>query len=403
MGTGKIAAQKAAASEAINAADAASVAGFSSAMDEVEASLKAAAESAEKKFGELTVTMADQRAALDNKLGAAVDNINDSIAKQAALADSRFSKTVKDIASARKEASNQVIDARKEFATELAVITATIKDMDTRLTGEGSVVSGQVISFKAEQAKVNRHVASEIDRIDKLMDKRFSSSKRARGNLHAILNENKKAAHEEVEQLRSLFQGKIAKVRSTMASDAASAKHDLSEATAKMYEDMASAQLEQMYANEEAATAIGAYSKESLAAIAASKKDFETRLDTLTNVVASNHKKVERDFEVLTGVIRDYKEAGEADRALIKDQNAAMAADMQKRITQAIQKGEAEANAVSQRARSHLSAAKQAMLIEITNTVEDTADHYLSLKAYAISAESKVVAYVGQGKGKNLP
>merc|ERR1712054_563347 len=102
---------------AVNAADAASVAGFSSAMDEVEASLKAAAESAEKKFGKLTVTMADQRASLDNKLGAAVDNINDSIAKQAALADSRFSKTVKDIASARKEASEQVIDARKEFAT----------------------------------------------------------------------------------------------------------------------------------------------------------------------------------------------------------------------------------------------------------------------------------------------
>merc|ERR1712070_339588 len=393
--TGKIAAQKAAASEAISAADAASVAGFSSAMDKVEAALKSAAESAEKKFGELTVTMADQRAALDNKLGAAVDNINDSIAKQAALADSRFSKTVKDIASARKEASDEVIDARKEFATELAVITVTIKDMDTRMTGEVSVVSGQVISFKAEQARVNRHVAAEINRVDKLMDHRFSVSKRARGKLHAILNENKKAAHEEVGQLRSLFQDKISKVRGTMADDYKSAKHDLSESVGKMYEDMADAQLEQMYANEEAAARINNYSKESMAAIAASEKDFE----------------------VLTGVIRDYKEAGEKDRELIKDQNAAMAADMQKAITQAIQKGEAEANAVAQRARSHLAAEKQSMLIEITNTVEETADqlfktvqgkhqniadNYLSLKAYAISAETKVVAYVGQGKGKNL-
>merc|ERR1712164_104261 len=337
--TGKIAAQKAAASEAINAADAASVAGFSSAMDEVEASLKAAAESAEKKFGELTVTMADQRAALDNKLGAAVDNINDSIAKQAALADSRFSKTVKDIASARKEASNQVIDARKEFATELAVITASIKDMDTRMTGEVSVVSGQVISFNAEQARVNRHVAAEIDRVDKLMDHRFSVSKRARGKLHSILNENKKAAHEEVEQLRSLFQDKISKVRGTMAEDYASAKHDLSESVAKMYEDMADAQLEQLYANEEAAARINTYSKESMAAIAASKKDFETRLDSLTNVVAANHKKVEKDFEVLTGVIRDYKEAGEADRALIRAQNDALNAEMLEAIDTAIQVG----------------------------------------------------------------
>merc|ERR1711998_708125 len=128
----------------------------------------------------------------------------------------------------------------------------------------------------------------------------------------------------------------------------------MGEAVGKMYEDMADAQLEQMYA---------------------------------------------------------YKEAGEKDRELIKDQNAAMAADMQKAITQAIQKGEAGANAVAQRARSHLAAEKQSMLIEITNTVEETADqlfktvqgkhqniadNYLSLKAYAISAESKVDGLVNE-------
>merc|ERR1711998_428756 len=138
----------------------------------------------------------------------------------------------------------------------------------------------------------------------------------------------------------------------------------------------------------------------SMAAIAASKKDFETRLDSLTNVVAANHKKVQKDFEVLTGVIRDYKEAGEKDRELIKDQNAAMAADVQKAITQAIQKGEAEANAVAQRARSHLAAEK--LFKTVQGKHQNIADNYLSLKAYAISAESKVVAYVGQGKGKNL-
>merc|ERR1711998_422652 len=68
--------------------------------------------------------------------------------------------------------------------------------------------------------------------------------------------------------------------------------------------------------------------------------------------------------------------------------------------------GEADAKRVAQRAREHLSAEKKAMLIEITNTVEDTADmlfktiqgkhqkladNYLSLQAY-----------VGKGKGRNL-
>merc|ERR1719305_1097982 len=210
---------------------------------------------------------------------------------------------------------------------------------------------------------------------------------------------------------------KISKIRSESADDAHSARADLAEATHNMYEDMAAAQTEMIYANEGAAKAIATYSKDSLAKIAASKSNFEERLDVLTNTVAANNKAVEKGFEVLTGVIRDHKPAGEHDRALLKKQNMAMAADMQKKIVNAIQKGEAEAKAVAQQARAHLAAEKKSMLVEITNTVEDyadmifstvqgkhqkLADNYLSLKAYAATAEDKVQDYVGKGKGRNL-
>merc|ERR1711998_231375 len=204
-------------------------------------------------------------------------------------------------------------------------------------------------------------------------------------------------------ELDGLFKGKIAKIRSQAADDARSAKRDLTEATKQMYEKLADAQKEQIYANEEAGNKIATYSKESLAAVAESKADFEDRLDVLTNTVAANHKDVEHGFEVLTGVQRDLANAAEADRALLRVQNEAINADMQK--------GEADAKRVAQRAREHLSAEKKAMLIEITNTVEDTADmlfktiqgkhqkladNYLSLKAYAATAEDKVQDYVGK-------
>merc|ERR1712072_392135 len=122
-------------------------------------------------------------------------------------------------------------------------------------------------------------------------------------------------------------------------------------------------------------------------------------------------------LEVLTGVVRDYDAAGKADRALIRKQNDAMNADMNKAISRAIQEGEAKAKAVAQRAREHLAAAKQSVLVEITNTVENTADktfktiqgnhqkiadNYLSLKAYAVTASGKLTDYVIKGKGKNL-
>merc|ERR1712054_318222 len=197
--TGKIEAQKKAASADIAAADAKSAAGFAAASDAVEAALAAAAKDSSKKFGEAYEKMGAQRAALDQSLAGAVSDINDSIAKQAALADSRFKKTVKDIKAARAEASSQVKAARKDFATDLAVLTAEIKGMETRLQGDIQVVAGEVVSHKASQAVVNRHTASEL----------------ARGKLRQILDENKRAAAEEVKALDGLFKTKIAKIRAS--------------------------------------------------------------------------------------------------------------------------------------------------------------------------------------------
>jgi hypothetical protein len=415
--SGKIEAQKKAASADIAAADAKSAAGFAAAADAVTAAMKAAEEASSKKFGEAYEKMGAQRAALDQDLAGAVSDINDSIAKQAALADSRFKKTVKDIEAARKEAATQVKTARKDFATGLAVLTAEIKSMETRLHGDIQVVAGEVVSHKAAQATVNRHTKAELARIEKLMNDRRSESKKARGKLRQILDENKRAAAEEVKALDGLFKAKIAKIRSEAATDSVAAKKDLTAATERMYEKMAKIQTEQLYENQVAAKAIGEYSATQLAAVAASKKDFEDRLKTLTNVVGANHAAVEKGLEVLTGVVRDYNKAGAEDRALIKKQNQAMGADMQKAITRAIMEGEAKAKAVAQRAQAHLAKAKQSMLVEITNTVENMADmafktiqgshqkiadNYLSLKAYAVTATEKLAKYVGAGKGKNL-
>merc|ERR1712159_693148 len=401
----------------LKAADAKSAAGFAAAGKAVEAALAAAAKESSKKFGEAYAKMGAQRAALDASLAGAVADINDSIAKQAALADSRFKKTVKDISAARKEAAAQVKSARKDFATDLAVLTSSIKSMETRLQGDIQVVAGEVVSHKASQAVVNRHTASELSRIEKLMNDRSSESKKARGKLRAILDENKRAAAEEVKALDGLFKTKITSIKEKAKANAEDAKDDLTSSTEKLYEKMARIRTEQLYENQVAAKKIGEYSASQLAAVAAARKDFDNRLTTLTNTVAANHKTVEKGLEVLPGVIRDYNKAGKADRALIRKQNESMGRDMQKAITRAIQEGEAKAKAVAQRAQEHLARAKQSMLVEITNTVENMADktfktiqgshqkiadNYLSLKAYAVTASGKLTQYVMKGKGKNL-
>merc|ERR1719446_377570 len=376
----KIAAARASVKAATGAANAASAARFGAVLKEVGAAMTAAKKASQDKFSKLYARMAAARKTADTNLKAAVVTINDKIAKQAALADSRFSKTVKDISAARKEAASEVAQARKSFSTSLASVTAAVKDQETRLSGEIQVVSGEVLSHKASQIRVNRHTQAELKRITKLANARHSESVRARGKLRAILNENKRAAHEEVVALDGLFKGKIAKIRAQAAANAS-------------------------------------YSSKAAAATATAKANMNGALNNLANTVASNQKHVEKGLEVLTGVVRSYKAAGKADRALIRSETKAIGQDLNKRIVRAIQIGEAKARRVANRARVNLAATKKALLIEISERVEATADklfktiqgnhktiadNYLSFKAYAVTASSKITQYVIKGKGKNL-
>merc|ERR1711907_685535 len=327
------------------------------------------------------------------------------------------SKTVKNIAAARAQAAKQVSDARKVFATGIARTVAAVKDQESRLSGEIAVVSGEVARNKAIQLRVNRRTNAELKRIRKLSNARHSASIRARGKHRALLDENKRAAHEEVVALNKLFVNKLSKIRRRAALDRVEAGRDLSKASQALYGKLARIQLEALYNNKKNAAAIKAYGKKAAAALATEKKSLNARLNTLGNVIAANARKVEQGFEVLTGVIRSHKSASALDRKLIRQQNKAMGQDMQKAISRAIQIGEAKARRVADRARGNLARTKRAMLIEISERVEHAADklfktiqgshkkiadNYLSLKAYALTAGAKTKGYVAKGKGKNL-
>jgi hypothetical protein len=413
----KVDKQKKEASLAIAKANLNSAKGFSKVQTEIKKELEAAEKKSDQKFGKMYQDMAKQRRDLDKNLAASVSNINDSIAKYSSLQDSRFQKSVKDIKAAKAEAQKQVKQARSAFASHLFDLTALVKKMDTKLTADVMVVSGEVISFKAMQARVNRHVGGELARIERLMNDNHSKSTKARGKLRRILDENKRAAAEETAALQKLFMSKVKSIRAEAAADSLAAKRDLTKATERMYESMADAQKENLYENKKSAAAINKYSVTSLAKIASTKKEFNAKLSTLGNVIATNHKKVQKGLEVLTGIVHDYKSEGKADRKLIREQNAAVNDNTLKAIATAIQIGEARAKRVADEAREHLSGAKKAMLIEITETVEEyadktfktiqgkhgkIADNYLSLKAYAVTAEDAIDDQVAKGKGKSL-
>merc|ERR1711939_921426 len=199
----RISAAKRSAAAHLAAADAASVRRYTAALSQINKSLAHAKKHSNRRFGKAYSQIAAQRKALDAKMAASVRQLNDKIAERAALADVRFSKTVKNTAA--------VAFARRQMTTRIVALTASIKESETRLMGEVRVVSGEVTSDKAAQIRVNRRVNKEMGFIIKTANVRHSQSKRARGKLRAILNANKAAAAEETSALAKRTRFSLAK------------------------------------------------------------------------------------------------------------------------------------------------------------------------------------------------
>merc|ERR1711988_551007 len=241
----------------------------------------------------------------------------------------------------------------------------------------------------------NRRVTGELKRIIRVSDRRFSASKRARGKLKLLMDENKAAASAEVKALSVSLKHKLQKARARNARNAREMAKDLTKATEGLYEKMSNMQRRNV-AN--------------AAALAASTK--------AASVVAANAKRAKRNLQRVTGVVQKIAKANAADRKLIRDQRKSLEADLNKRINRAIAIGEARAKAVEQRINEHLKKTKRYLQTELSEGIDRAADNvfkivngkrqkiadnYLSLKAYAVSSADMVIDYRKKGKnGRNL-
>merc|ERR1719486_809107 len=220
----------------------------------LETQMAIAKEESEKKFGAAIARMAKDRGEAELNLGASFDGLNKALAKQAALSDSRFRKSVKDINAAKQEA------------------TAAEKQL---------------------QARVNEEVDKDLKRIEDLSNKNHSDDARARGALRAVMDENKRAAHEEVQALATQLNHGIEQLRKQNAHNAIEMKKDLTQATEKFSEKLSAQRKEQEAATEALNTATAAATAASRAALATAQAQFDSKIVMLPNTVAANAKTAE--------------------------------------------------------------------------------------------------------------
>merc|ERR1711968_74678 len=156
-------------------------------------------------------------------MATAFEGLNDSLAKQAALADSRFEKTV------------------KEFAAELSVTREMIRATESKLEYNVMKVAAEVKTLKQEQASVNAKVEEGLVHIEELSNKRFSENKAARGVLRKLMDDNKAAAAAETAALKDHLEAELAKARKVNHDARIEMAKDLTEATEKFQEALAHA------------------------------------------------------------------------------------------------------------------------------------------------------------------
>merc|ERR1712164_46899 len=185
--------------------------------------MKIATEKVDAKFGAAYTRLADDRAEAESALAGAVNGLNDALAKPDALAE-----------------------LRSDFASELIATTALVKRVETNLADQVATVSGEVADYRAFQLRVNRKVTKEKERIEELSNKRFSESKKARGKLRQLMDENRQAAAAEVAALAKELDAKLDKARARNAHNRRAMAKDLTDATELFYEKLSDQQKAQM-------------------------------------------------------------------------------------------------------------------------------------------------------------
>merc|ERR1719305_1226257 len=381
-------AAKEAADAQLAAVSQASVARYAEVIQAVSDGVKGATERANQQFSDAYIKMADDRDAVASALASSVGSLNEKIATAAALEDARFSKTVKNLAAARKEANDAVKHAKSQMTAEIADTIATAKKVQTRITGQVQEVSSMIVSNKA-----------------------------ARGVIKKIMNENKLAAHEEVTNLANEATAAIKKTRSLQASLLNGFKTDLTEATEKVYAELANQDVAFQAEQKNLQADLAGAKAQTASALQSAKDNFNGRLTSLVNAVTANQKTFEENLEAATGVVMDWKEAADEDREAIRASRDSIVQDLEKNIDRAISLGEAKAKQVEDRAMGNIDTEKKSLLTAISQSVNNMADqiftvvqedrqkiadNYLSLKAYSAAAADQIEDYLAKGKGRNL-
>merc|ERR1712057_153795 len=186
-------------------------------------------------FRKVRATMARDRAHADMALKHASARMDAALNANKALQDRRFTKTVSDIAAAKKEANARVSKFRRDFKVSILQLSGVVHEQAAKLNNRVTQLSGVVQNNKLEQAKVNRQVSAELKRMVKIGDARYKEHLKKDKELRRLMDKNKAETASRMHKMANSFYTQISKIRKQMKRDRAHAERRLAAKTAGLY------------------------------------------------------------------------------------------------------------------------------------------------------------------------
>merc|ERR1711881_363215 len=175
-------------------------------------------------FHRVNVAMAKQRHEIDMAMKHATTRFAASLNAARALEDRRYSKTIADIAAARKETDRRVNAAKKEFKVGILRLSSVVKQ---QVTSRIDATAGVVRSNRAAQAKINANVNAEMSRMVRLGNKRYKEHLKNDRELKRLIHRDQATTSRRLNKLAATFNSQLSSVRRQLKRDRKHAERSL--------------------------------------------------------------------------------------------------------------------------------------------------------------------------------
>merc|ERR1712093_638378 len=241
---------------------------------------------------------------------------------------------------------------------------------------------------KLEQARVNRNVHAELQRMVKLGNKRYNAHIKKDKELRSLMAKNKAETLRKVKRMADSFNMKMGKIRHQMKKDRRHQANNLRRATNKLYGTLAKNAEMQRAANRKQMAATRRARRDAADSLRQAKASFARRLARMHAVAVRSAKKQQHRINKLTGVVTANAIKSAKGRAMLKSMQSANKRDISHAISVAIQKGEQRAIAVEKKMRS-INKKNKAALSAKVSTMISSLRKSTSRSIYALDMESK--------------